>query len=128
MTPLRDGELAGLALLSLLLLGGCRHDSSDRRWQVAGGDPDRGSVAIERYGCGSCHLVPGLNLPGGAVGPPLAGFGRRTYVAGRLPNVPDSLVQWLMDPQRFEPGRAMPNLGVTEKDARDMAAYLYTLQ
>jgi cytochrome c len=117
-----------LALLSLSLLGGCRHDSDDPRWQVAGGDPDRGRAAIEQYGCGSCHLVPGVNVPGGAVGPPLAGFARRAYVAGRLPNVPDSLVQWLMNPQRFEPGRAMPNLGVTEKDARDIAAYLYTLQ
>jgi cytochrome c1 len=55
-------------------------------------------------------------------------FARRSYIAGQLVNSPDNLVRWIMDPQGVEPGTAMPNLGVVPVVARDMAAYLYTLQ
>jgi len=34
----------------------------------------------------------------------------------------------IRDPQGVAPGNGMPNLGVSERDARNMAAYLYTLQ
>ena len=61
------------------------------------------------------------------VGPPLDRYGRRVYIAGRLPNTPENLTAWLRAPQRYEPGGAMPDLGVTDRDARDIAAYLYTL-
>jgi cytochrome c2 len=114
--------------LALALLAGCRAAADEPPHRVAGGDAERGRAAIERYGCGACHTVPGVRAADGVTGPPLVAFGRRGYIAGRLPNVPDSLVQWLMAPQRYEPGRAMPNMGVTERDARDMAAYLYTLR
>ena len=62
------------------------------------------------------------------VGPPLVGWARRTMVAGYLPNTPDQLVRWITAPQSVAPGNAMPNLGVTDRDARDIAAYLYTLR
>jgi cytochrome c1 len=62
------------------------------------------------------------------VGPPLDRYGRRVYIVGRLPNTPENLTAWLRTPQRYEPGGAMPNLDVTERDARDIAAYLYTLR
>ncbi|MEL6648628.1 MAG: hypothetical protein AAFQ05_13195, partial [Pseudomonadota bacterium] len=52
----------------------------------------------------------------------------RAYVAGVLPNEPGGLVRWLVDPVAHSPMTAMPDLGVTEADARDMAAYLYTLR
>lgn len=62
------------------------------------------------------------------VGPPLNGWSRRVYIAGNLPNRPEQLVRWLREPQAIEPGTAMPDLNVTEADARDMAAYLYSLR
>jgi len=37
-------------------------------------------------------------------------------------------VQWLQNPQRMDPQNAMPNLGVTALDARDMTAYLQRLR
>jgi cytochrome c2 len=40
---------------------------------------------------------------------------------------PDNLVKWLRQPQNVVPGNAMPDMGVTPQDARDIAAYLYTL-
>lgn len=94
---------------------------------VDGGDPARGVRALGKYGCGSCHVIPGADGARGTVGPPLTAFGRRTYVAGLLPNTQANLVHWIRQPQAVSPGNAMPNLGVTDRDARDIAAYLYTL-
>lgn len=94
--------------------------------QVAGGDPARGKAAIERYGCTSCHLIPGLDEPSGRVGPPLADFAERRYIAGDEPNTPSVMLRWLQDPMQIEPGTLMPDLGVTPGDARDIAAYLYS--
>jgi cytochrome c1 len=38
------------------------------------------------------------------------------------------LITWLRDPQAIVPGNAMPNMGLQDQQARDIAAYLYTLQ
>jgi cytochrome c len=79
-------------------------------------------------GCGSCHVIPGIHNAKGLVGPPLMFFSRRTMIAGELPNSPENLVRWLKDPPSVEPGTAMPDLGLTDKQAQDVAAYLYTLR
>ncbi|MFC4859441.1 c-type cytochrome, partial [Actinophytocola glycyrrhizae] len=80
------------------------------------------------YGCGSCHTVPGVDGADGLVGPPLTRFGARSYIAGALPNTGDNLQHWIRDPQEVEPGTAMPDLDVSELEARDIAAYLLTLE
>jgi cytochrome c len=77
---------------------------------------------------GTCHTIPGIYTARGVVGPPLYFFGRRTMVAGELPNTPENLVRWLRNPPGVEPGTAMPNLGLSDQQAQDIAAYLYTLQ
>ena len=41
---------------------------------------------------------------------------------------PDTLVAWIRHPHRFNQVTAMPEMGVGEQEARDIAAYLYTLQ
>ncbi len=41
-----------------------------------------------------------------------------------LPNTPENLVRWIQQPEQIRPGTAMPNLGISEDDARDIAAYL----
>lgn len=113
----------------LLLLLGCEAGlPTERTEYVAGGNAERGRQVFAEYGCGSCHLIP--NVPGAhsTVAPPLTYWADRVYIAGNLPNRPDNLVRWLMDPQAIEPGTAMPNLFVTEQDARDMSAYLYSLR
>ena len=95
---------------------------------VAGGDPDVGKRAIVQHGCGSCHEIPAVNGANGLVGPPLTKFGRRSFIAGELANTPDNLMRWLRDPKAVEPGTDMPALGVTDQEARDITAYLYTIQ
>lgn len=92
------------------------------------GDADRGRAALAQYGCNGCHRIPGITGAKVDVGPPLAGIARRQLIAGRLANTPDAMARWLHDPQSIDALTAMPNLGVTQQDARDMAAYLATLQ
>jgi cytochrome c len=106
-------------------ISGCTRAQANR--EVAGGDAHRGAVAIQHYGCGSCHAIPGIPLATGAVGPPLAGIADRGMIAGIVPNTPDEMVRWIVMPQSMSPGNAMPNLGVSDGQARDIAAYLYTL-
>ncbi len=95
--------------------------------EVPGGDPVLGKQAIIEYGCYSCHSIPGVEAADAHVGPPLDAWADRRYIAGLLPNEPDNLVAWIVNPQRFEPNTAMPTLGVSEQEAADIAAYLYTL-
>jgi cytochrome c len=111
------------------LLGGCLGNKSLGSYQSAmNGNPDTGKALIQSYGCGSCHVVPGIRGARGEVGPPLLYYSRRTIIAGELPNTPGNLAEWIQNPVGIEPGTAMPNLGVTESQAHDMAAYLYTLR
>lgn len=85
---------------------------------------ERGKLALTQYACQSCHLIPGVTGPLTYVGPNLDGLARRSFIAGKLPTTEENLVRWIRAPQQTKPGTTMPQLGVTERDARDMAAYL----
>jgi len=85
---------------------------------------ERGQRLLAQYQCGSCHAIPGVASAGGQAASSLAGFGARSYIAGRLPNQPALLAQWIAKPQSLVPGTLMPDMGVTPADANDMAAYL----
>lgn len=125
----RLGLLSGVATLVLAALGACQGGRAEADDVVVlGGDAARGERVIEAVGCGECHVIPGIGDANGMVGPPLTNWARRSYIAGKLPNAPDNLIRWVMDPHAVEPGTAMPELGVTEQQARDVAAYLYTLK
>ncbi|MEO1362499.1 MAG: c-type cytochrome [Pseudomonadota bacterium] len=103
-------------------------DWEEAAYTVQGADASRGPALMITHGCGSCHVIPGVSGARGTVGPSLAGMRHRAYVAGILPNEPGSMVRWLMNPTVHAPQTAMPDLGLTEGEARDMAAYLYTLR
>jgi cytochrome c len=118
--------LRTLALIAVLALAAC--GESEPRTRVAGGDAHRGAALVERYGCGSCHVVPGVSTAQGQVGPPLGGVAARAYVGGILPNTAENMVAWIRHPQQFAPRTAMPDLGIDEADGRHIAAYLYTLK
>ena len=121
----------GMVLIALLLgIAGCDGRDAVREDAVTltGGDPDRGMAAIGRYGCGSCHDIPGIRSARGTVGPPLGRIAVRTYLAGRLSNTPANMRQWIQHPQHVDRGTAMPEMGVTDVDARDISAFLYTLR
>jgi cytochrome c2 len=83
---------------------------------------------MRRYGCVSCHTIPGVRGADALVGPPLAGIASRAYIGGVLPNSPDNMMRWIREPQKIVPGNAMPEMGITEAEARDLAAFLETLR
>jgi cytochrome c len=87
-----------------------------------------GQSLITQYQCGSCHAIPGVAAARGRLGPTLQAFGKRSYIAGRVPNNPDALAQWLVAPASLVPDTAMPSMGVSPEDARHMAAYLGQLE
>ena len=87
-------------------------------------DPARGADLIRAHGCGACHRVPGIRSAQGVVGPDLEDFARQSYVGGVLPNQPGGLIRWLMNPPAHSPATAMPDLGLSADEARDIAAYL----
>lgn len=89
---------------------------------------ERGRKAIQQYGCTTCHRIPGLTAAVNDVGPPLAGIADRAFIAGILPNTPDNMLRWLLSPPAIAPRTAMPDMGLEEGDARDIAAYLATLR
>ncbi len=83
-----------------------------------------------QYGCAVCHVVPGMPPRGMATntGPSLEGFAKREKIAGLVPHTEENLVKWLRKPQEINPRSAMPNLGISEADAKDIAAFLATLE
>jgi cytochrome c1 len=127
------GRLAGVfaAGLALVAAGACRGNNPEEGVGYSvhtGGSAARGMQVIRAYGCGSCHTIPGVQGADGLVAPPLYWFSRRTFIAGEVPNTPANLVRWVRSPQSIEPNTAMPTLGLNEQQARDVAAYLYTLR
>jgi mono/diheme cytochrome c family protein len=103
-----------------------RHDGHAKAARAS--DAKRGREAIQHYACVTCHRIPGIVGENAPVGPPLEGIGTRRYIAGLLPNTAENMARWLRNPHAIDRDSAMPDLGVTERDARDMAAYLATLR
>lgn len=119
--------LTGIVTFNVLVWGLHRQPTPPSLY-VPGGDPEHGRQLIANYGCGACHIVPGVVSATGIVGPRLDQMRHQIYVAGTLPNTPPSLTRWIMDPRAIHPQTAMPDLDVSENDARDIAAYLYALR
>jgi mono/diheme cytochrome c family protein len=93
---------------------------------MTGGDPSRAPDVIRRYGCAGCHTISGIPGGDGQVGGPLTDLKHRVYVGGVLPNSAANLVRWIVSPEAFSPRSAMPATGISEAEARDVAAYLYS--
>ncbi len=122
-------RVAIIAALSALLFSACGGGEDEHIAEITtGGDAQRGAATIARYGCGSCHIIPGISGAQGLAGPPLSGMANRIYIAGVLQNIPGNMVRWIEDPKAVDEKTAMPNLGVTQPEARDIAGYLYTLK
>jgi cytochrome c len=91
-----------------MLLAGCL--PIEEPAVVEAGEPRRGQLLLEQYGCGSCP------------------FAHRPYIAGELPNQPELLVQWIRHPRSLVADTTMPDMGMPEQHARDMGAYLMGLR
>jgi len=126
---IRYWQFSVVISVAAVLMSGCTGGQVVQGYPVAtGGYARRGQQIMVQRHCGSCHTIPGIRNANGVFGPPLGSFGRRTYIAGNFPNAPNYLVRWIMSPTSMKPKTAMPDLGLSEQQARDVAAYLYTLR
>jgi cytochrome c2 len=119
-----------LALMPIVLTGlAACSDTQDQssRLAIAGGEPEQGHALIQAYGCGTCHTIEDVRGARGKVGPRLEDYAQQHLLAGFLPNTPSNLIAWLMDPVALKPNTGMPAQGLTEVEARHIAAYLYSL-
>ncbi|HJP66055.1 MAG TPA: c-type cytochrome [Actinomycetota bacterium] len=132
MRPSLARRWVAWAIVAAGLLGAvvaaCTSVGSEPPPQVPGGNPKAGADAIVSHGCGACHTIPGIRGADGLVGPPLIHWSRRGFIAGELPNNGQNLIRWVEDPKGVEPGTDMPNTGLTPTEARDIAAYLFTIR
>ena len=122
----RAAAVPAFALLALALLGAC--GEGERAEVRPLGDVNEGRAIVGRVGCGACHVIPGVPGARGSVGPSLEGFAARGYIGGVQPNTPAVLVAWLRDPPAFSPRTAMPPQPLDEREALQVAAFLYTLK
>ncbi|HTL42851.1 MAG TPA: c-type cytochrome [Vicinamibacterales bacterium] len=125
--------IAAAAIVFVLAAGtsACRdrrQNVFDQARTLTGGDPGKGMVAIDKYGCGGCHTIPGVAGANATVGPPLTNIASRSILGGHLTNTPDNMMRWIKHPQQIDPKNVMPDMGVNDQDARDITAYLYTLR
>jgi cytochrome c len=109
-----------------ILLAACQGDEP-ASVVVDGGDPDRGEELVMAYECGSCHFIPGIDESRGQDAPGLQLWANRSFVAGAAPNEPENVMHFLMDPQSIQPGSGMPDLGISEEEARHITAFLFTV-
>jgi cytochrome c len=118
------GLLIALAVAGALSLMEMNQTSQVAR-AMTRGDPSRAPDLIRRYGCAGCHTIGGINGGDGQVGGQLSDMRKRVYVGGVLNNTPENMVRWIVNPEQFSPRTAMPATGISEQEARDVAAYLY---
>ena len=103
--------------LAAVLVAGC-----------GGGGPssrESGHDLIVHYGCGACHRIGGVEGADGRVGPSLRSFSQKRSIAGQLPNTPSQVASWIRDPRRFDPQTIMPDLGLSQQEAKEVTRYLY---
>lgn len=115
-----------IAFVCALSFVACKPSSETRLWasNATGGNPDHGKAAILKYGCTACHTIDGVSSEA-VVGPPLTRMASRSYLAGNLENSASNMVRFIEHPREVHNDTAMPEMGVTDQDARDIAAYLY---
>ena len=127
MTGSRRSRLLLAAAVGLAALGSTGCGGGGAAIEVGGGArASRAPAEIAAYGCGSCHTIAGVSGANADIGPELRHFADRRYIAGRLPNTAPNLIRWIRSPQQVDPGNVMPDLNVSDQDARDIAAYLYS--
>jgi cytochrome c1 len=112
----------------LLCLAGCGEGETPVAQRVTDGNDAKGREIVMRVGCGACHKIPGILGARGIVGPSLEHFAKRSMIGGVVANQPGMLVRWVRQAPALAPDTAMPAMPITEDEARDVAAYLYTLR
>ncbi|OSZ76003.1 c-type cytochrome [Hydrogenophaga sp.] len=127
-TPSSPRGNTGLWLvLACFSLMGC-DGPPDRTPTLGDASVEVGLRLVTEKGCVACHTFPDVKWPRGGLGPSLQDFARQGLIAGQLPNQPGVLMQFVRNAPGLKPGTAMPAIPMTDQEARDVTAYLLTLQ
>jgi mono/diheme cytochrome c family protein len=105
------GRWLVLACFSLVACDG----PPDRTPTLGDADAATGRRLVADKGCVACHTFPDVKWP-------------RGLIAGQLPNQPGVLMQFVRNAPGLVPGTAMPAITMSDQEARDVTAYLLTLQ
>ena len=94
----------------------------------AAGEVAEGARIFRERTCVNCHVIQGQG--GTAVGPDLTHVAsRQTLGAGVIrENTPETLAEWVRNPQDIKPGSYMPDLQLPEEELRALVAYMATLK
>jgi cytochrome c len=109
-----------MIFLCAVALAACGDGTAQRRTHQA--------KALIANHCAACHLIPGVAVATGRVGPSLAHIGSQQIIAGYFANSPALLTQWIEHPQKLMPGNAMPEMGLSADEAALIVDYLYTME
>ncbi|MER8384382.1 c-type cytochrome [Mesorhizobium sp. M0166] len=125
---------AAIVVLVAVLAGIALYFEQSRRVEqkadnATGGVGARAIPIMMANGCAGCHTISGVPGAQGLVGPRLdADLATRVYIGGVLRNKPENLVRWIRAAREVNPHTAMPSTRISEQEARDIAAYLYSLK
>ena len=119
-----SGRWLVLACFSLVACDG----PPDRTPTLGDANAEIGRRLVTEKGCVACHTFPDVKWPRGGLGPSLHGFARQGLIAGQLPNQPGVLMQFVRNAPGLKPGTAMPAITMSDQEARDVTAYLLTLE
>jgi cytochrome c2 len=118
-------EQAG-AVTAYLISVSARSEYRNSGDNPTGGNTQRGKQLVETAGCLACHAIAentkvretrGTSYD---IAPELTRVGSKTN--------PAWLYDWIRNPRRFNPTTKMPNLRLTDGEARDIVSYLITLK
>lgn len=97
------------------------------------GDPENGrrlftaSRIYPANGCGTCHTLPGVSSGTFPGAPNLNNVTLRPTLAGEaIQASPENMKRWIMDPPAMKERAAMPKLQLTDQEAQDLTAFLYS--
>lgn len=94
----------------------------------AAGSAARGAELFRTLTCANCHAIQGV-VKRSTAGPDLTHLAsRRRLGSGIVPNTPENLRRWLVNPQDVKPGALMPNFKLNETQLDDLVAYLGSLK
>jgi cytochrome c len=114
-----------LLLFSILLIVACSRPPREPER----GNAQRGRELIVRHECYDCHIIPGIDFkPGPGIPVSLAEFAdRKTITSDAIPMTRATLEQYIQKPKSVYALALMPGIGTSPDEARDIAAYLMTL-
>ena len=126
---------AAATLVAVLIMGLAsawvyRDQRVERQTDLAtGGVAERAIPIMLANGCAGCHTISGVPGAQGQAGPKLdATLSKRLYLAGVIPNTRENMIRWLRSSREVVPHTVMPSTGISEQEARDVAAYLYAIR